>query len=368
MTVEPTSEPDLARPRRRELFVAAGAAAVAGVAGWAVGASSRADSGHDAPTPSSDAAPAALPLRDQRPGITAPAVPQRHALVTVVDLDAQPTAVRDRVRAALAAPRPTTPDAGDVTLTVGFGARLAGALWPERATGDLGVPRFAKDTADLRAGGDLVLQTCAETAAGAQEASRVFLDALGPASVRWSQLGTRDAPTPAGTTRTPSGFVDGIVNPRTPEELADGVWAPGSHRDTYAVFRRMRVHPSFGDLDVAAQERAIGRRRDDGAPLSGGGPMAQVDLFAKSADGRLLTPTDSHARRAHPANLRRSLMLRRSYAWDPGEGMGLVFIAFMNDPQTFVATQRRLDEADGFLAHSSADAVGMFFVPSGLDG
>ncbi|HWV50782.1 MAG TPA: Dyp-type peroxidase, partial [Microbacterium sp.] len=188
------------------------------------------------------------------------------------------------------------------------------------------------------------------------------LAALG-AAVLWEQSGYRDAPTPQGTARTSNGFIDGIMNPRTAELMDAGVWTGGAHRDTHLVVRRMRILPEFMSQPVPDQERAIGRERASGAPLSGGGPDDEVDLFAKTADGRLLTPKASHARRAHPSNIGRALMLRRSYSFDVPEGAGLLFIAFMSDPQTFVLTQRRLDEMDDLIAHTVTDASGCFFVP-----
>lgn len=351
--------------RRRALFGAAGAAGAlaVGAGGWALGRTQQDPAAAPAPTVPPDTTTGLAPS-DQRPGITHPAVPQRHLRLAVLSTGATaPATVLDRVQGALATTPELPADAGTASTTIGFGERLATDLWPHRATGDLTVPGFRHDTADLSSGGDLAVQVCAETAAGAEDLLSAVLAHLGDVSPVWRAGGYRDAPTPAGTTRTSSGFIDGIMNPRDAEALREGVWVGPQGRDTYVAYRRMVVLPSFAELSTAEQERAIGRRADTGAPLSGGGPMDEVDLFAKAPDGRLLTPTASHARRAHPANLGRALMLRRSYAFDPPEGFGLVFVAFMNDPQTFVLTQQRLDESDDFLAHSQADAVGLFFVP-----
>lgn len=360
------SAPDSERPPRtgRRAVVAA---ASTGLVGWFAG--SRLGHGGEEPAPAprpgrTQEPAAALTGADLRPGITAPATPQRSLRLTVVDLPGVPApTVLERVRTAVAAVPAAPPDAGTVTVTVGFGARLARALWPERATADMSVPGFAHDVPGLVGGGDLSVQVCAETAAAAGAASTAVLAALGRSRTRWGAVGHRDAPTPEGTTRTPSGFIDGIINPREPDGLREGVWVGESGRDTYVVYRRMEVAHSFSRLDVEAQEQAVGRRRTDGAPLSGGGTMDEIDLFAKTPQGRPLVPAGAHARRAHPSNLGLPLMLRRSYATDTDAALGLVFTAFMNDPQTFVATQRRLDVQDDFLAHSSADAIGMFFVP-----
>src|SRR5690606_14930527 len=112
-----------------------------------------------------------------------------------------------------------------VTVTIGFSPEHARRLWPDRAAGAASLPRFASDSDDLRTGGDVAVQVCAETAAAAGETSRAVRDALGATRVVWCAAGYRDAPTREGTARTSTGFVDGIVNPRTPELLAAGVWS-----------------------------------------------------------------------------------------------------------------------------------------------
>ncbi|WP_119696681.1 Dyp-type peroxidase [Microbacterium halotolerans] len=344
---------------RRDLFTAAGAAVVGGAAGWGLaGLVDRDDESE--PTPAASDSPS-LPSADLVSGITHPAVPQRHMLVTVLDVDLEPDALLEAVRNASAGEH--SDDSGVVTVTFGFSPEAARALWPDRATADMTVPSFAGDTAHIRSGGDLSVQVCAETAAAVSDATAVIVQALGQATVRWQAAGSRDAPTPEGTTRTSAGFIDGIANPRTAEELAEGVWT-GDSRDTYVVYRRMSIDRAFLSLSHGDQEAAIGRRRDTGAPLSGGDTMDDIDLFAKSDDGRRLVPNEAHARRAHPANLGLALMLRRSYSYAAPTGPGVMFTAFMNDPQTFVATQRRLDEQDAFIAHTSTDAGGMFFVPA----
>ncbi len=352
------------RTDRRGLFAVAGAAAAAGVAGWALGSvTSRESVGRTEPTPSPSGS-SALAGRDRRAGITHPAVPQRHLLASVLDVPGDPASVVAAVDAARgrAAADELPDDAGVVSVVVGFGARIASAVWPDRATADMAVPAFAKDTDAIVRGGDVMVQVCAETAAATRAVSESLIGAVPRSRVRWSRTGYRDAPTGAGTTRTSTGFIDGIINPRSTEELAAGVWT--EHGDTYAVARRMTIDDAFAAQPLGAQESAIGRRRDTGAPLSGGGALDEVDLFAKTPEGRVLTPVGSHARRAHPANLGRALMLRRSYAFDPATGFGLLFLAFLADPQTFVLTQRRLDEQDDFLRHTTADAIGVFFVPT----
>jgi dye decolorizing peroxidase len=350
-------------PTRRGFFVAAGAAAgaavAAGATGWLV--RGQIDAGQDAAQPAPTASASPLPTSDQRPGITYPAVPQRHLMLVVLAVDDVATAdLPALVAGATTGESPA--DAGEVTVTVGYAPERALELWPERAAAASALPGFLHDEPAIITGGDLAVQVCAETASGARDAAAAVAASIG-GRVLWEQAGYRDAPTPHGTARTSTGFVDGIINPRTPELLSAGVWTDAAHHDTHIVVRRMYIAASFTTQPVAAQEQAIGRSRATGAPLSGGGPDDEVDLFTKTADGRLLTPPASHARRAHPTNIGRALMLRRSYSFDPPSGAGLVFIAYVADPQTFVLTQRRLDELDELMASTTTDASGCFFVP-----
>jgi dye decolorizing peroxidase len=350
-------------PTRRGFFagaaIAAGAAAAAGATGWLL----RGEQGEADAAPSPSPSPTPLPAADRRAGITHPAIPQRHLALRVLALDGMAASeLAARVADASASAGSQPADAGEVTVTVGYAPAYALQLWPERAASASALPSFASDDPEIETGGDLAVQVCAETASGARDAADAVAAAIG-GRVVWQQSGYRDAPSPRGTARTSTGFIDGIVNPRTAELLTAGVWTDAVHRDTHLVVRRMRISAEFTRRPVGEQERAIGRERESGAPLSGGGPDDEVDLFTKTADGRLLTPTAAHARRAHPTNIGRPLMLRRSYSFDPPEGAGLVFIAYLNDPQTFVMTQRRLEEMDDLIAATTTDASGCFFVP-----
>ncbi len=350
---------------RRSLFAGIGAAAVTGAAGFALGRMGEGSAAAPDPaasTTSSTQQPA-LAEAHRLPGATWPEVPARHLTVAVLTLaSTTPADVRTAVEAIHTATSEVTPDAGDLTVLAGVAPALAAAVWPERVAHAEPLPAFRNDRAPFLAAGDLLVEVSAETAAAVADRMRAILAATPQATVLWRSNGSRDAPTPTGTTRTPIGFVDGIINPRTADMLDAGVWT-GTGRDTYAVVRRMHIESTFTDLAVPEQEEAIGRRRDTGAPLSGGDGMAEVDLFAKSETGRLLTPTAAHARRAHPSNIGRPLMLRRSYALGDAPGAGLLFLAFFNDPATFIMTQRRLDEQDGLISHTYTDAGGVFFVP-----
>ncbi|MFD0476370.1 Dyp-type peroxidase [Nonomuraea thailandensis] len=73
------------------------------------------------------------------------------------------------------------------------------------------------------------------------------------------------------------GHKDGTANPRPGAALDDAVWAGGPDEPawftagTYLVFRKIRMDlPKWDTSTAQQQDQSIGRRRDTGAPLSGG--------------------------------------------------------------------------------------------------
>lgn len=262
---------------------------------------------------------------------------------------------------------------GDLTVTIGIGPRLV-RMAGEGLPGTEELPVFARDTVAATArDGDLLLQVCAANAQTVALAVTSLHGWLNTQSVqpRWSQNGFRPPARTAGPVRNLLGFLDGIVVPRTPDELAREVWlaGPAPFQDaTVAVVRRLRLDVAgFLAMPPQQQEQAVGRHRADGSPLSGGGPSDPVDLGAKSALGRYLVPAMAHARRAHPAETGSGLMLRRGYSYaNSAEDSGLLFVSFQRELRTFVQTQRRLDEGDALMAFATATASGTFLVLPGF--
>jgi dye decolorizing peroxidase len=245
---------------------------------------------------------------------------------------------------------------GNLTVTVGVGPRLV------RAVEDL--PVFPGDQVDdQHRGGDLLLQVCADD----PHVVSLAVAALTKPDLtpQWRQAGFRGPTRPDGTGRNLFGFVDGIVVPRGLDELRNEVWLGDA---TIAVVRRMRLDTNgFLGLPVAEQERVIGRRRDTAEPLSGGGPDADVDLSAKTADGQYLVPADAHVRRAHPLTSGSGLMLRRGYSYDNGpDDRGLLFVSFQKQLRTFVATQHRLVEGDAMMRYVTTTASATFLILPGF--
>ncbi|WP_162794476.1 Dyp-type peroxidase [Nocardioides houyundeii] len=305
-------------------------------------------------------------------GVHRPADPQAYALLTVLDLEtttrAELGAMLRRLGEGIGAAAPA--GSGDLTATVGVGPRVvraAGGSLP----GGTPLPGFAGDDRipSSYVGGDLLLAVHGPDAAAVERVTDRLLSAT-RGRVRWAQAGSRSS-AGHGRARNPLGFLDGVVVPRTDAELADDVWIPEGPAagGTICVVRRLRLDvDGFRALPVRRQERVIGRRHSDGAPLSGGGPLDQVDLSAKTPDGEYVVPLHSHARAAHPSFTGSGLMLRRSYAYQNGaEDRGLLFISFQRELATFVRTQQRLDEADELMGFSSPTASAAFLVLPGFD-
>ncbi|MCP3805226.1 Dyp-type peroxidase [Allokutzneria sp. A3M-2-11 16] len=356
------------RPDRRTLLLGAGAGALGALA--ACSAPQR----PPAPTTATEPLDAVRADGPRQAGIADPPIAQRHCDLSIWDTQGDARQLLKRwseLIAALAtgaAPALAGLAPSALTVTVGIGPRLVAAVDP-KLPGAQDLPTFANERLKHR-GGDLMLQVCGSdplvVSLAVGELSRV--GALRP---RWRQTAFRGASRPDGAARNMLGFMDGIVVPRGDRELDREVWLDGPERvrgGTIAVVRRMRLDANaFLALPVAEQERVFGRRRDSAEPLSGGGPDAEVDLGAKTADGQYRVPADSHVRRAHPLTSGSGVMLRRSYSFDDGpDDRGLLFISFQRELRTFVATQHRLDEGDRLMSFSTTTASGTFLVLPGL--
>ncbi|MFB9908725.1 Dyp-type peroxidase [Allokutzneria oryzae] len=314
-------------------------------------------------------------------GIADPPIAQRHCDLSIWDVPDW----RSTLRALLAgwselivslangsAPALAGLAPSALTVTVGLGPRVVAAIDPA-LPGAQDLPAFAGERiSEQHRGGDLMLQVCASDPLVVSLAVGELTRAAGTAlRSRWRQTAFRGPSRPDGAARNMLGFVDGIVVPRGEQEMNREVWLEGPERvrgGSIAVVRRMRLDATgFLGLPTTEQEQIFGRRRDTAEPLSGGGPEAEVDLGAKTADGQYLVPADSHVRRAHPLTSGSGIMLRRSYSFDDGPAdRGLLFIAFQRELRTFVATQHRLDEGDRLMRFAVTTASGTFLVLPGL--
>ena len=109
------------------------------------------------------------------------------------------------------------------------------------------------------------------------------------------------------------------------------------------------------------QERAVGRHKASGAPL---GRRQEFDPFWLD-DPRLAR--NAHVRLTAPSLNAGAMMLRRSYPFGaPGRPKGLVFLAYMRNPQTqFVPIQRKLAEQDALTPFTTHTGSALFAVPPG---
>ncbi|MET8765368.1 iron uptake transporter deferrochelatase/peroxidase subunit [Streptomyces sp. NPDC004658] len=280
-------------------------------------------------------------------------------------------------------------DAGPSSLTITFGfgysffARTGlekqrpGALDP--------LPDFSSDHLDRsRSDGDLWVQIGANDALVAFHALRAIQkDAGSAARVRWQMNGFNRSPGATAhpmTARNLMGQLDGTRNPKPADpDFDQRIFVPASGEPgwmahgSYAVVRRIRMLlDDWEKLSLAAQERVIGRRKADGAPLSGGDETTPMDLEKTDAHGDYVVPLTAHARITRPDENGGAAMLRRPFSYHDGvdtdgtPDAGLLFICWQADPlRGFVPVQRKLDRGDALSKYIRHEASGLFAVPGG---
>ncbi|MFE1799181.1 iron uptake transporter deferrochelatase/peroxidase subunit [Streptomyces sp. NPDC059517] len=280
-------------------------------------------------------------------------------------------------------------DAGPSSLTVTFGfghsffARTG--LEKQRPIALDPLPDFSSDHLDkARSNGDLWVQIGANDSLVAFHALRAIQqDAGRAAKVRWQMNGFNRSPgatTRPLTARNLMGQIDGTRNPKPSEsdfdrrifvpDASDPAWMAGG---SYAVVRRIRMLlDDWEKLSVTDQEDVIGRRKSDGAPLSGGTETTAMDLERTGGDGKLLVPINAHARITRPDENGGAAMLRRPFSFHDGidaDGVpdaGLLFVCWQADPlRGFVPVQRKLDRGDALSTFIRHESSGLFAVPGG---
>ncbi|MEV5981170.1 Dyp-type peroxidase [Streptomyces sp. NPDC052114] len=284
----------------------------------------------------------------------------RHVLLAAYDLRAEGKGKAvDAVRRTLAAW--TTPPARRLTVTVAVGPDLYRKLDLPAPDGLREPPAFPGDRLEeRRCGGDLLVQLCADDPLACRRAAaRLTAQAKDAFVPRWRQKGFLPPHAAHETPRNLFRFKDGTENPAQ-DELARWVW-DGSG-GTHLVYRRIRMDVDrFTALSRGRQEAVIGRHRGSGAPLGGRTERDDVDLYAKTPQGRYVIPADAHVRLAHSRLDSGARMLRRGYSYDDGShDKGLLFIAYMRDPALFVRVQQRLADKDAMNAFTEhrASAIG----------
>lgn len=310
-------------------------------------------------------------------------LPQAHALFVALDLKPLPdrgpletlaavlklwTADAARLTQGEPALADTEPELAlqpaRLTVTVGLGPTLFERvglthLQPPTASE---LPAFSTDRLDPTwSGGDILLQICADDPVVVSHASRVLLkNVRSMTRQRWRQSGYRPtvgSDRPGGSMRNLMGQVDGTANPHDAAAFDSQVWDRGSEQPWFAggtvlVLRRIRAElDTWDELDRASKELTMGRRLDNGAPLTGERETDEPD-FSASVNGIPVIPPNAHIALARPHNDGEQF-LRRPYNYDdpPANGQttnsGLIFAAYQRDPERqFIPVQRRLAEAD----------------------
>ncbi|MFF3334213.1 iron uptake transporter deferrochelatase/peroxidase subunit [Streptomyces sp. NPDC002888] len=282
-------------------------------------------------------------------------------------------------------------DAGPSSLTVtfGFGHSFFSrtGLEKQRPVSLDPLPDFSSDHLDkTRSNGDLWVQIGANDALVAFHALRAIQkDAGSAARIRWQMNGFNRSPGATShpmTARNLMGQMDGTRNPKPADADFDKrIFVPASGTNdpawmaggSYAVVRRIRMLlDDWEKLSVKAQEQVIGRRKSDGAPLSGGTETTEMDLEKTDAQGDLVVPINAHARITRPDQNGGAAMLRRPFSYHDGfdaDGVpdaGLLFICWQADPlRGFVTVQRKLDRGDTLSKFIRHESSGLFAVPGG---
>lgn len=394
---------------RRRLLGTVGAAGAAGLALGAAGAgvyAAAADSGSsagDATALATVGSTRAMFHGKHQAGITTPLQSRGH----LIAFDLAPGAGRKEAAAllrrwsttakALMAGEPSADDTGialdagpsSLTVTFGFGDSFFGrtGLTARRPAQLDPLPAFSADALDpKRSEGDLWVQIGADDALVAFHALRALQkDAGSAAKVRWQMNGfNRSAGATAKpmTARNLMGQVDGTGNPKPSEPDFDRrIFVPqgaaGSQEwmagGSYAVVRRIRMLlDDWEKLPLDQQEKVIGRRKSDGAPLTGGTETTELDLNKTGPDGKLVIPDNAHSRISAPEQNGGAAMLRRPFSFHDGIGpdgtpdAGLLFVCWQADPlRGFVPVQRKLDRGDALSPFVRHEASGLFAVPGG---
>jgi deferrochelatase/peroxidase EfeB len=394
---------------RRRLFQGAGAGALAGLAGGVAGgfAGGRA-SAADGSTSGADSVDLSrrheFYTGSRQAGIETPQ--QRHSVLMTFDLtttraqDLQVLLARWSAGIAtmmagnpIGAVQPTRVDGvaddtgeadglGPASLTVTLG--LGPGVFDQRLGLGSKRPRLLHPLPTLPSdrlesgltGGDLCLQACADDPQVAYHAIRDLARmGRGVVDTRWTVLGFGRASAGKGqqTPRNLLGFKDGTRNIKEPADIDRFVWlGQGDDLDwmrggTYQVVRKIRMNIEIWDADrVSDQQQVIGRTKQEGAPLSGGTEFTTPDF---TATGAKQIPVTSHIALAAHENNDGVRILRRSYNYTDGINelgqldAGLLFVAFVNDPQHFIRLQTRLGSSDRLNEYISHIGSGIFAVP-----
>jgi dye decolorizing peroxidase len=294
--------------------------------------------------------------------------------------------------ARLAAARPALADIAPevattpsrLTVTFGLGPRVFREVLgvaPDGAVGPL--PAFRTDALRPQWGQtDLLVQVGSDDPMTLSHARTVLLrDARAFTQTRWIQDGFHGArgSQPEGTTgRNLMGQVDGTANPVPGTADFDRlVWIPGGADEplaggTQLVVRRIAMDlDGWEKVDRAGRELTIGRRLDNGAPLTGRAEHDEPDFAATDDLGLPVIDSASHLRRARSDD-RSQRILRRGYNYagleEGAPTAGLLFCSFQASINAqFVPLQQRIAESDRLNRWVTTIGSAVYTVPPGCE-
>ena len=146
---------------------------------------------------------------------------------------------------------------------------------------------------------------------------------------------------------------DQVVQVR--DQTGAAAWMNGG---TTLVLRRIAMNlETWDEVDRPGREASVGRRLDNGAPLTGTNEHDEPDFSARTAQGFTVINPMSHMRRMRSDNPRERIY-RRPYNYETpiagGSGVGAqlsdtgqLFVSLQaNVAEQFVPLQRRMDEGD----------------------
>ena len=271
-----------------------------------------------------------------------------------------------------------------LTVTVGLGPGLFDSrfgLASKRPTLLKQLPHLPSDQLQGEfTGGDLCLSACADDPQVAYHAIRnLSRMARGTATTRWTVtgFGRASAGPSQQTPRNLLGFKDGTRNITSDADFDRWVWLKSQKQSwmnggTYLVARKIHQNIETWDTDrISDQEQVFGRTKLEGAPLTGHGEFDTPDFSRKdSAGDPIIAPTSHVALAAHENNGGIKIH-RRSYNYTEGiDGVGqidagLLFVAFMNDPDHFIKLQTKLGSSDRLNEYIKHIGSALFAVPRG---
>lgn len=285
----------------------------------------------------------------------------------------------------------------NLTITAGFGESFFKKAGVQKQKPEWlhDIPAFETDRLEEEWGQtDLVIQVCADDSLSCHYATRHLIrSGKFYASLFWNQIGfgfAKGTQNRGATGRNLFGQIDGTVNPHSPEDFLQQVWIDDDkdwiNGGSAMVVRRIFMHMDTWDiLDRQSREIVIGRRMDNGAPLTGGEEFTPARFDAVDELGLPIIDPKSHMAQAHyPEDHPEQVLQRRAYNYDLAltpdvaqkmqrEGVkvlsntGLIFICFQKNPDLqFTPIQTRLDKNDRLNQWITHIESAVYAIPPGV--